>query len=309
MLTCEVRLVFHRLLFKILGNHYKMSRPECKICSYIQPETSTPVPVYHRHSSSRQERVLQGAEDPNYNRVYFCPTCQTAHLAAMPYGLDICVSDSTLHDFHNPRDPGVVCPPDSSHVDWISIPGATIEDLLYAWKAEYSREVRPMRIILVGGLNDLLRGGSVDSITTEFERFKVNVAKQEERYHPGINNSFAVAPLIPAPKFFWLPDNGPTSPTYVNRRDEITRINEWVQTFNSQNGIDLVPRFHTFGIRTHKKMVEGRKVEFKTHRWNEWRASEAPEDKIHLVDKMRVKMGNYVLKYFQAEREKKGPLV
>ena len=76
-----------------------------------------------------------------------------------------------------------------------------------------------------------------------------------------------------------------------------------------KNGVYQVPRFHTMGVRSTKKRVEGKKVEFKTHRWNEWRASEDYEDKLHVVDKMRVKMGNYVLKFFQAEREKKGPLV
>ena len=77
-----------------------------------------------------------------------------------------------------------------------------------------------------------------------------------------------------------------------------------------KNGIHLVPKFHTMGIRSTKKRVDGKKVEFNTHRWwNEWRASEHYEDKLHHVDKMRVKMGNYVLKFFQAEREKKGPLV
>ena len=44
-------------------------------------------------------------------------------------------------------------------------------------------------------------------------------------------------------------------------------------------------------------------------RWNEWRASEAYEDKLHLTDKMGIKMGQYVVKYFQGERERNGELV
>ena len=193
-------------------------------------------------------------------------------------------------------------------MDWVTIPGAKVEDLLVAWRAEYSRVSRPMRVLLVAGLNDLIKGGDYESLTMDIKRFQDNVSHQNN-FHPGKSNSFAVAPLLPAPKLVWFQDNGATSSSYVNRIDEMTRINEWVQTFNMKNGINQVPRFHTMGVRTSKKRVDGKKVEFKTHRWNEWRENEQYEDKLHVVDKVRVKMGRYVLKYFQAEREQKGPLV
>ena len=44
-----------------------------------------------------------------------------------------------------PREVGVVCPPDTSHVDWLTIPGAKIEDLILAWRLDYSKYTRPMR--------------------------------------------------------------------------------------------------------------------------------------------------------------------
>ena len=46
----------------------------------------------------------------------------------------------------------------------------------------------------------------------------------------------------------------------------------------------------------------GAEVEFKTHSWNKWSASEAYEDKV-LADKMRVKMGQI----FSGKRN--GPLI
>ena len=278
------------------------------ICSYKQPTNK--IPIYHRHSSTRHARVLQGAEYASRNCTYLCPSCQVPHLAAMDYGLDVCLSDSTLHEFHRPKEPGVVCPADSSHVDWLTIPGATVEDLLFAWQVEYGREVRPMRILLVAGLNNLVKGGDFESLTEQYKRFGHNVSYQGNRFHPGKASSFAIAPLLPAPKLVWFPDNGVTSPGYVNRRDEVASINEWVKTYNYKNGIHQVPALNIFGTRTTKKKVEGGdKVEFKTHRWNLWRSSEANEDKLHLVDKERVRMGQYILKYFQAERREKGPLV
>ena len=129
------------------------------ICSFKQPHPSTPVPIYHRHSSTRQARVLQGAEFASTNCTYLCPTCQVPHMAVLPTGLDVCVLDSTLHEFHLPREPGVVCPPDTSHVDWLTIPGATVEELLFAWQVEYAKLARPMRVLLVAGLNNLVKGG------------------------------------------------------------------------------------------------------------------------------------------------------
>ena len=165
-----------------------------------------------------------------------------------------------------------------------------------------------MRILLVAGLNNLIKGGDFESVTTQFKRFEVNVSYQN-KFHLGKSSSFAVAPLLLPPKLAWFPDNEPCPPGYVNRKDELTRINEWIGTFNRKHGINQVPAFNIMGIRSNKRKVGREEVVFKTHRWNFWRASEAVDDKLHLVDKERVKMGQYVLKYFQAERRDKCPLV
>ena len=282
--------------------------PKCMLCSHRQFPPDKPIAIYHRHRSARQVRALQGAEYAAGNRTYLCPTCQTTHKAEMPYGLDVCVSTSELHEHYQPRDAGVVCPPDTSHVDWLTIPGARIEDLLLAWRLDYERYSLPMRVLLVAGLNDLAKGGDFDSITTEFKRF-AHVVRHASDHHRGVANQVAVAPLLPAPKFVWYPDNGTPPPGYRNRREEVERINEWVKVFNARNDIHQVPRFNIWGTRTTKRYVEGTQMEFKTHRWNEWRVSEPAGDKLHLCDKMRVKMAKYVIKYFESEREKKGVLL
>ena len=229
-------------------------------------------------------------------------------MAVLPTGLDVCVSDSTLHDFHFPRESGVECPPDTSHVDWLTIPGATVEELLFAWQVEYAKLARPMRVLLVAGLNDLVKGGDIDSLTWQIRRFRTNVDYHNNN-HPGRFNSFAVAPLLPAPKFVWFEDNGPHSSTYVNRRGEVEHINDWIRTYNSINEISEVPGFHVMGTRSCRRMVNGVQSEFKTHRWNQWRSSEEREDKLHMNDKMRIKMGQYVVKYFEGERRRNGPLL
>ena len=170
--------------------------PKCYLCSHKQFSPDKPVAVYHRHRSARQVRSLQGAEYANYNCTYMCPTCQVTHVAQLPYGLDVCVSTSQLHEFNQPREVGVVCPPDTSHVDWLTIPGAKIEDLILAWRLDYSKYTRPMRILLVAGLNDLAKGGSFDTLTSQYKRLYEVVKIQGREYHPGMANSFAVAPLL-----------------------------------------------------------------------------------------------------------------
>ena len=175
---------------------YTRTRNKCNICSYKQ---TRPAPIYHLHNSAKQVRVLQGVEYEQENLDYFCPTCQASHKSRLPSGLNICVSTSQLHAFHQPREQGVICPPDTFHVDWVTIPGGTIADLLHAWKVEYQREWRPMRVLLVGGLNDLLKGGNFNSVKEDIELFASHL-KDQDSHHPGLTNEFSVATLLNPPK-------------------------------------------------------------------------------------------------------------
>ena len=284
--------------------------PPCNICSYKQPEPDRPREVRHRHSSSRQVRVVMGVENHWSNPFYLCPTCQAPHLASPKHGLNVCVSTSQLHNVHHPREEGVVCPPDSLHVDWLTIPGATIEDLIYAWRLDYSKETRPMRILLVAGLNDLLKGGNEDSVKEQIERFKTNIDGQNRHHYNTRRNEFSVATLLNPPKLAWFPDNGPPPPHHNNRLVELASLNKWIKDFNQKNGFVAVPSFQTWGTRTSRKVLQdGSSWPFKTHRWNEWRQSESVEDKLHLSDPMRVKMGRSVVNFFQGQLERYGPLV
>ena len=278
---------------------------KCKICSYKQPSPDRPVPVYHRHNSAKQVRILQGVEYERDNLDYFCPTCQVFHKTRMPYGLNICLSTSELHDFHLPREEGVVCPKDTSHVDWVTIPGGTIADLKLAWLLDYHSEWRPMRVLLVGGLNDLLKGGDFEFVKTEIKRLGDNISYQN-RYHPGLTNEFSVATLLNPPKMVWFPDNGPPPPGHKDRQQDLVQLNEWISTYNSRNDRLCVPRFHNLGTRTTTKRVNGTQQVFKTHRWNEWRQSEPRHDMLHLGDQMRVKMGKQILKFFEGENGRHG---
>ena len=187
------------------------------------------------------------------------------------------------------------------------MPGATISELLLAWKVDYECSPCPMRVVLVAGLNDLLKGGNFDSVKRALRRFEENVLHQS-KYHPDLPNQFTVATLLNPPKMVWFPDNGPSPPGHRDRGQEIHLINDWIDASNSLQGKQCAPRFHTWGTRTSTKVVDGVQREFKTHRWNDWRQSEARDDKLHLSDRLRVKMGKQVVRYFEAEFERNGPL-
>ena len=289
-----------------------LSRPrpqQCSICSYRQPRPYRQGPVTHRHSSAREIRILQGVEYSMSNMSYLCPTCQCSHPARLDYGLNVCVSTSQLHNIHHPRDLGVSCPPDTSHVDWVTIPGAKISDLSYAWRLDYHREYRPMRVLLVAGLNDLIQGGSKDTVMEAIKHFQ-QVIDAQNFYHPGAKNQFAVATLLNPPKLVWFDNNGPPPPGHTNRLVELQQLNDDITRFNTNNGMLYAPRFHSLGVRKTKHWFnDGSWAPFKTHRWEQWRSSEPVHDKLHLVDRMRIRMGQQVVRYFEAEMEReKGPI-
>ena len=178
-------------------------------------------------------------------------------------------------------------------------------ELAYAWRLDYHKEPRPQRVLLVAGLNDLIKCGGANHFKEQVMQFEDQVVHQN-RYHIPKLNEMMVAPLILPPKLCWFPDNGPPPPGYTNRLGELIEINSWIKEFNSRNSVIGLPNFQTWGTRSwHDWAGQVRQ----THRWNEWRSSEPDHDKLHLSDKMRAKMGKVVVKLFQGVLERKGPLV
>ena len=286
-----------------------MATAECVICSFRQPKTEKSRSVFHQHFSSRQVRVTMGIKKNKDNPDYLCPTCQISHSSKPDIGLNVCVTDSQLHEFHFPNQGGTVIPPDNSHVDWISIPGASINELCDAWRLDYHREARASRTLLVAGLDLLDRGGDKDMVIDQILGFKENIDAQNKYHDRAIKNQFYVTPLLNPPKFCWFPDNGAEPRQYKNRLVEIAELNEWINQFNCDNSMAKPPSFHTWGTRTSMKVLEdGSRWPLKTHRWNDWCRSERNEAKIHLNDFMKGRMGKAVVKFFEGEKDRRGIL-
>ena len=185
--------------------------PYCMICSYRQAE-ERPYPMFHFHSSPREVRILQGVEYTTSNPDYMCPTCRVMHSTFPDYGLNVCLGTSQLHNFHQPWDPTVTCPPDPFHIDWVTISGGTIPDLTQAFTVDYRRQPRPMRIFVTAGLNDLLRGTSRDTIVERFIHLKETIDAQNV-YHPMPRMNLSLLPSSILPSSSGLMPMAPHLPT------------------------------------------------------------------------------------------------
>ena len=283
-----------------------MAPPMCNICSYRQLPPRPSIALRHRHFSAREMRILQGVEFAIRNKMYLCPTCMVHHPARPDYGLNVCLSASQLHEFHRPREPNVTCPPDQLHVDWLTIPGATISTLEYAWTLDYAKQQRPMRILLSAGLNDLLKGGTKTSLTNSILSLK-NTIDDQNQYHPQFRNELVVTTVLNPPKLTWFPDNGLPPPGHRNRLVEIQEINDWIIEFNQSYG-KFTPRFHRFGVKTGRRFADGTPVAYKVHQWNQWRQTEAVDNMLHLNDEWRIRMGGAVVRHFNGELQREGVL-
>ena len=277
--------------------------PFCYICSDQRD------PVYHHHNSGREIRVVQGV-DKSEALLYMCTTCKTVHPEKPDAGLNVLVATSQLHNLHNPRDPSKMAKIDPFHIDWLTVCGATIPELEYAWRRDYDSCKYPMRILLSAGLDDLARGRTRDEIVESFLHFKMVVDRQNT-CHPDKKNELVIATMLNPPRFVWFKDNGPPPRNHKDMLKDIMELNSWIIFFNKENGKTITPRFHRFGIRdsmTRTKDGDGKKVRVKKHIMAQWDCSEPVLQRMHLSEQVRHRMGLSVTRHFRGEFERNGKL-
>ena len=76
------------------------------------------------------------------------------------------------------------CMADSSHIDWITRPGAKIQSLHKMWHVDCGQESRMQDVLVVEGLNIILHEESIDTI---MEFFK-DVREQGKAFLPKLDN-------------------------------------------------------------------------------------------------------------------------
>ena len=283
----------------------------CLICSFTQEYPNPQVPVYHRHFSSLRLREMTGVEDSN--RVYLCPSCKSHHQPYPNNRIKVVVSDSTLHEFYARRTNikgSEQYRGDIQHVDYVTIPGATLETLTHAFRLDYMDKAhdKPLDVVLVGGYNDLVMGKTRDQVNYKFQQFCDLVKLSGIRQHPNNPNTVAVATLMYPPQLAWFPDNGPPpSPDYVNQREKIDWLNNQIQLRNRENGVPIGVGFHTYGVRKATRQYQDQygqihQYETRSHRWEHWR-EEQPDRMLHMRDHRRFKMGTALNNYFVLNTE------
>ena len=278
--------------------------PACKICSYRQPVNEKAAAVRHKHFSTRYMMNMSTTSQAEK----YCISCKVTHIPFPTKRVKLCMSDSTLHMFFAPPESAQLNKQykgDKVHTEYVTIPGGKIEDLQQAFRLEYEeKETRGIDVLVVAGLNNILKGDRMEELMHKFGMFRDIVMRQARKYHPETQNTFAVATVLYAPQLCWFPDTSQhPNPDYKNRLEELQWLNTSLLRFNQDMGIKGVPHVHKFGARVDNKsskdLYGNVRVHHKvTHRWEQWREKEK-DRMLHLEDGKRIDLGRSVNKYFE----------
>ena len=217
----------------------------------------------------------------------YCKTCKKCH---EPYAasekINLCISDSTLHKFHEPLSRNVTYEGDATHCEYLTKPGAKVEELQRMFESNYAHEKRKIDVLLVAGLNNLIRSECGENLVEKYIHFKTAIKNQNE------HNTCGIAPLLYAPQLCWYPGNGP--PPYYhfkNRLNEIQQVNSNIIKLNKTDGLEGIPIVQEFGLS-----VDNRTGQVK-HLWEQWREGQRAR-MLHLNDEHRTRLGRCVNRYF-----------
>ena len=271
----------------------------CSICSeYVNRKRRDMALVIHSHTSSMNYRINSDHRQSPWGE-YFCNTCEIGfHGYKSGARYPVLVTSSILKDWQgirmNTRYSG-----DKIHVDQVGVAGAKIDDLEFAFLAEYSDLYRPCDVLLVSGFNDLIRGRTPEQVMSSIRSFKTEVLKIH-------GSSFAVSTLPLPPSMSKLERDD-----YRLRRPDLTqeiiRLNDMIMEFNREPGQSMetarAPCFHTWGLTSRRlpKTIGPRNLleAMPGHAHLEWR-ERRPAEQLHLSNEVRVRMGKATVKYFCA---------
>ena len=250
-------------------------------------------PVIHTHVSSLLKRVSCSTD---YWGDFRCSSC-SSNFHSFHYGsrYPILATSSTLTGWQGVRTENGY-KGDSIHVELVGVPGAHVQHVHHAVVAEYGAMHRPLDVLVVAGLNNLAAGHTPILVMDELEEFKRDILKIS-------GSSFAVATLPFPPALAQLPED--KFRVQGNITEDLKTLNFSIRDLNMEGSqsmmVEKAPTFHTWGLRSlpAKKKVGPRNLMelLPQHRQKDWR-EERPENQIHLNDRLRLRMGRAVVKYF-----------
>ena len=304
----RVRAMVLNRTYEIMNNKF-YRKPYCRTCSEIQTSINTTCKVVrHCHYSSKTNRIKQKVDQRGYTR---CASCRdTMHpYKATDTRIPIYVTASQACNWQGPYLDCLngyrnfdYCG-DEVHIEHLAIPGATIADLHHAFEAEWDGYWRPIDLIVCAGLNNLLRGHSVEKIKAEITAFKKYVEQMEQD-----DCTFAMCTLPLPPKLSRLrfdPLHPP--PSFIDRTQDILDINDFIKETNNTGKhaqyTRRAPTLHTYGV-TRDLYMEKRYWQkgptmghLNKHRSTSWR-EDLYWDKLHLNDINRMRIGRNFISYF-----------
>jgi len=275
----------------------------CAICSeYIMPGDNASSTVCHTHNSSKDYRISA----PDMWGNYHCFTCKnTPHSHKIGTRYPVLVSSSILNNWQGMRSMNGY-QGDDIHIYYIAITGATVRELEHAFMAENGNVHRPVDVLLVDGLNDILRGATDTEIMEDIDNFRSSVSSISARTGDIYQGSFAAATLPFPLKITVI--NRDHRKIVNNRKELMISLTTKIREFNCSDTHPIIPTrlapcFHTWGIRIKKSshftgprtLMEG----WLTHRRGQWRETKL-RDMLHLEDNARIRMGKTCVGYYKA---------
>ena len=226
------------------------------------------------------------------------------HPVKMGHRIPVVITSSILANWQgrNRGSPGAY-EGDPVHLDYITIPGATIEQLQHAFEVQYRGINQPLDVIFIAGYNNILRNESLETILNRYSVFKKHVINMS--CAGGRMNSFAIVTLPYPPRLARLRDD-PYFPDFQPDYDVTTQLlDELTPRIINMNKeeIDmktrLAPTFHTWCLSKGNSNNQGFSVGSLTrHRPAQWREDHFL-DQLHPSDPVRLRKGTAVGRYFR----------
>ena len=298
----EMELIEDKKPKRIASSLYRIKHKDtpryCGVCS----ETKDGSLTHHQHYSSRQARLVAPSDEWG---LFSCKTCKISpHSFKSGTRYSILLTSSTLNNWQGDRLTNKY-EGDPIHVDYISIPGGTIDTLIHAFMAEYGGTRTPVDVLLVCGLNDLRdEKKTAEDIMKSIQRLAVRV-----RNMPGVEltaSTLAVATLPFAPCMTSLPSE---SRQVINDKTaKLVQLNTLIRDFNMSTShplfdTSIAPCFHTWGLKSsstpHPQGPLNVLEKMDGTRRERWREQEVKR-MLHLNDSTRLRMGKACIKYFIA---------
>ena len=289
--------------YMLLREQHQDNNRYCSTCSEFSSLVKPGVrPIFHQHNSSKNYRI-SAPVDLNAN--YPCTTCAaTPHSHKTGIRYPILLSSSILNLWQGRRTENQY-PGDDIHIDYLTIPGATIKTLHHALLAEYESAYRPIDVLLVSGLNDILRGRTSDQVISDMERLVSAVMDLPRSNDCGALNTIGISTLPFPPKMSVIPSD--KRRIRGNKFEELSYLNDQIMNLNETLKLPsfpsaFVPKFHTWGLQTTKaptKIRPRNKLAHTTgHKIQGWREEEL-RNMLHLNNHLRLKMGKSCVSYFK----------